>query len=261
MNLRSSFFIFLVFLVACSFSSQEVQEHCDVMKTCPDGSAAVAIPGTYCEFEPCKTNSSVCTTDSDCTCGGIDTKTGDCFIGNKEYSARNVNQSQQCPDFCSGIAGHLETKCVEKKCTQVTKPREQVGCQEDAKLCPDGTAVGRVAPDCEFAPCPTTYDIGSISHWLCEDGSWKQNPEQCFENSCVDVTDCQVIGIKGICGPDKIAAPKSVHKAPVFYPYRCGSVNCSEVLAKCPAFDTMRPLILNVDCQQSKCVTVLPDAE
>ena len=33
----------------------------------------------------------------------------------------------------------------------------QVGnapCAEDAKLCPDGTAVGRTGPNCEFAKCP-----------------------------------------------------------------------------------------------------------
>lgn len=31
---------------------------------------------------------------------------------------------------------------------------EQVMCTMDAKLCPDGSAVGRVGPHCEFAPCP-----------------------------------------------------------------------------------------------------------
>jgi len=29
-----------------------------------------------------------------------------------------------------------------------------VACTEDARICPDGTAVARVPPDCEFAPCP-----------------------------------------------------------------------------------------------------------
>lgn len=29
-----------------------------------------------------------------------------------------------------------------------------VACTMDAKICPDGSAVGRVAPNCEFAPCP-----------------------------------------------------------------------------------------------------------
>ena len=29
-----------------------------------------------------------------------------------------------------------------------------VACTEDAKICPDGTAVGRIPPNCEFAECP-----------------------------------------------------------------------------------------------------------
>jgi len=31
---------------------------------------------------------------------------------------------------------------------------KQVACTMEAKLCPDGTAVGRSGPNCEFAPCP-----------------------------------------------------------------------------------------------------------
>lgn len=31
---------------------------------------------------------------------------------------------------------------------------ESVACTMDAKVCPDGSAVGRVGPNCEFAPCP-----------------------------------------------------------------------------------------------------------
>lgn len=33
---------------------------------------------------------------------------------------------------------------------------ENVACTMDAKLCPDGSYVGRIAPDCEFAACPTS---------------------------------------------------------------------------------------------------------
>jgi len=29
-----------------------------------------------------------------------------------------------------------------------------VACTMEAKICPDGTAVGRSGPNCEFAPCP-----------------------------------------------------------------------------------------------------------
>lgn len=32
--------------------------------------------------------------------------------------------------------------------------RSQVFCTADAKLCPDGSYVGRIAPDCRFAQCP-----------------------------------------------------------------------------------------------------------
>lgn len=31
----------------------------------------------------------------------------------------------------------------------------QVACTMEAKLCPDGSSVGRQGPNCEFAPCPT----------------------------------------------------------------------------------------------------------
>ena len=30
-------------------------------------------------------------------------------------------------------------------------------CTLEAKLCPDGSAVGRTGPNCEFAPCPGAY--------------------------------------------------------------------------------------------------------
>jgi hypothetical protein len=38
-------------------------------------------------------------------------------------------------------------------CTQITKPLIQVVCAMDAKMCPDGSYVGRTGPKCEFV-CP-----------------------------------------------------------------------------------------------------------
>jgi len=32
---------------------------------------------------------------------------------------------------------------------------KEKACIQDAMVCPDGTSVGRVGPNCEFAPCPT----------------------------------------------------------------------------------------------------------
>lgn len=37
----------------------------------------------------------------------------------------------------------------------LTKPN-QVACTLEAKICPDGSAVGRTGPNCEFAACPNT---------------------------------------------------------------------------------------------------------
>lgn len=37
---------------------------------------------------------------------------------------------------------------------KIPPPEDQIVCTQDAKLCPDGTSVGRVGPKCEFTPCP-----------------------------------------------------------------------------------------------------------
>lgn len=37
-------------------------------------------------------------------------------------------------------------------------PEEPIVCAMDAKICPDGSSVGRIAPDCEFAECPEIVD-------------------------------------------------------------------------------------------------------
>ena len=54
----------------------------------------------------------------------------------------------------------------------VLKADEPVACQMDAKICPDGSGVGRTGPTCEFAACPspaatssrtTTYLGGTVT--------------------------------------------------------------------------------------------------
>ena len=40
-------------------------------------------------------------------------------------------------------------------------PDGMVACTMEAKLCPDGSAVGRTGPNCEFAPCPGESGSGS----------------------------------------------------------------------------------------------------
>lgn len=40
----------------------------------------------------------------------------------------------------------------------VEQTAEPVGCQEDARMCPDGTALARLPPSCEFPECPTVEE-------------------------------------------------------------------------------------------------------
>lgn len=57
---------------------------------------------------------------------------------------------------CKAPAGYrwceVKQKCLrtwEENCTAAPK-----ACTEEAKICPDGSAVGRIGPNCEFAACP-----------------------------------------------------------------------------------------------------------
>ena len=244
MKFFSSFF--LLFLMACAVVPPQPKEG-DVK---PSGNQFMENP-------------LFCNVDGDCTCGGIDRNTDNCFIGNKLYASKNVDFARDCPDFCTGIAGHLETKCVDNKCQSVQRSaeapqqpaEEPVYCTMDAKECPDGSFVSRVAPNCEFAPCPEVVSSDlSNAHWLCEDGIWKETAEDCFENYCLQKSDCQLMGVTSPCGPYLIAGPtKTLHKPPVFYADRCGAEKCTV-----PSEDCSKIIPLNqingFDCANTKCI-------
>ncbi|MFA6422248.1 MAG: DUF333 domain-containing protein [Candidatus Buchananbacteria bacterium] len=42
------------------------------------------------------------------------------------------------------------------KPTELCPGQKNQACTEEAKICSDGSAVGRTGPNCEFAPCPAT---------------------------------------------------------------------------------------------------------
>lgn len=72
----------------------------------------------------------------------------------------------------SGIAYFLGLKNTGSNIfpTLTPTPTEgSVACTLEAKICPDGkTSVGRVGPNCEFAPCPKTDTSKSLTHpdWI-----------------------------------------------------------------------------------------------
>jgi len=79
-------------------------------------------------------------------------------------------------------------------------PNEPV-CTREAKLCPDGSSVGRIGPNCEFAPCPQSPPQSSNPKpappkdeeniyctqdaMQCPDGSWtSRTPPKCEFAPC-----------------------------------------------------------------------------
>lgn len=59
------------------------------------------------------------------------------------------------------LAGFLYRNAITRPLTP--SGSGQVACTQEAKLCPDGTAVGRSGPDCAFAPCPNTVSATSTA--------------------------------------------------------------------------------------------------
>ena len=54
--------------------------------------------------------------------------------------------------------------CLPKaKVIQNNNTNEPVFCTQDAKMCPDGSFVGRQGPDCQFAPCPDLPKFQTIN--------------------------------------------------------------------------------------------------
>ncbi|MBI4146871.1 hypothetical protein HY489_06060 [Candidatus Woesearchaeota archaeon] len=232
--MKSFVFLFLLIVACAPQLAPKLVECTEEVKLCPDGSAVSRIPPS-CGFAPCPAQS-FCNVDDDCACG-THKDTGECFVGSKEF----VNVEKQCPDFCTGIAGHLETRCVKNECKTVQR------------------TTNYTLPTTDEEPTANVQDLSS-AHWQCESGKWVGSPEQCAENVCVSNSDCQILGVKGVCGPYKIVVPKSMHKPPVFYEGRCGSEKCSLVMAMC-AEPGMLPVIRNVKCDSGRCVGVYDVAQ
>ena len=81
-----------------------------------------------------------------------------------------------------------------------------VACTEDAKVCSDGSVVSRIAPNCEFTPCPSEGDYITDRECdacnACSDGlvcvafpgieSRCAQPDPCSYYECSGELDCQI---------------------------------------------------------------------
>ncbi|MEM4272084.1 MAG: DUF333 domain-containing protein [Candidatus Bilamarchaeaceae archaeon] len=103
-----------------------------------------------------------CKKDSDCACGRI-IPSGECFYGQKEF----VNTEEQCPDFCTGIAGHLSIKCENHQCVQVNTLAKNCT-SYSAEACPADCVVCPPCAICSSVSCQTKEfceSMGFNSMW------------------------------------------------------------------------------------------------
>ena len=67
------------------------------------------------------------------------------------------------------------------------KSPEPVACTMEAKLCPDGSYVGRVSPNCEFAPCPPEERTVKLFYYSPERDKDENGNVLCSRNGLVPV--------------------------------------------------------------------------
>ncbi|MFA6908072.1 MAG: hypothetical protein WC263_04565 [Candidatus Micrarchaeia archaeon] len=87
----------------------------------------------------------------------------------------------------------------------------QKACTAEAKICPDGSSVGRMGPDCEFAPCPNL--TAPMTQELCRSarGNWNECASACrdatLDQACTlqCVQQCECGGIAGFGCPQGYA--------------------------------------------------------
>lgn len=109
---------------------------------CPFGFATDAAGCEICECAPPPAYD-WCETTDDCACG-VDRETGQCSYGNWFH----VDEARQCPDFCTGIAGHLTVACVAGHCVQ-----QRRDCWSDTDCQRTGCSGQICAPEARITTC------------------------------------------------------------------------------------------------------------
>ncbi|MBY0110704.1 hypothetical protein K2Y00_01730 [Patescibacteria group bacterium] len=91
---------------------------------------------------------------------GVQTTTQEMIDSFEECAAAGYPVMESYPEQCRTPDGQLfireipEENEIDQTPISRPTPQEPMACPADAKICPDGTGVGRSGPNCEFAPCP-----------------------------------------------------------------------------------------------------------
>jgi len=85
--------------------------------------------------------------------------------------------------------------------TYIKNKNKPIACTQEAKICPDGSSVGRIPPNCEFAECPTTTTKEIIPLPCVQEGSSPPlGPNYSNYQCCFDLVLCHNPGENGsIC--------------------------------------------------------------
>ena len=141
-------------------------------------------------------------------------------------------------------------------CVQQNKP---MACTEGAIICPDGTAVGKVPPNCEFAPCPSTCVCpeGYIAEGnACNPKCYYSTPKclmpsiHCMNCSSFSVEDCPAEC--ELCGDSVVSSYEKCHTVE-FCKQIHGSICSDFSVDKCPNQCVVCPPC--IECSSISCQT------
>lgn len=129
-----------------------------------------------------------------------------------------------------------------------------VACTMEAKLCPDGSAVGRVPPDCEFAPCPGDSKLSTNSFCINHLGQ-PQDEEACRgipseARACNADSDCMATCGHGCLSKSwKSTTPLMDCMAMPSYECGCTGNICRQKTAdrECGGWDTSGEIVCSCD--------------
>jgi hypothetical protein len=92
---------------------------------------------------------------------------GECPVGGVKTTGYDTDAQKYCAWVGGRTAAVANAVCTfadgstcladdlySGKCARGVGSNQLTACTEEAKICPNGTAVGRTGPKCEFAACP-----------------------------------------------------------------------------------------------------------
>lgn len=117
-------------------------------RICPDGTSVGRVPPS-CNFAPCAGEPGV--VEGNPGPGGTDGSNPDDVVSSPPSPGPGepmpIPEPKPMPEPMPYPGGPVPAP------SPMPEPGGRM-CTMDAKICPDGTGVGRTGPNCEFAPCP-----------------------------------------------------------------------------------------------------------